>query len=64
MTDTPDRQEMAEFANRVDDLVEATEALREFGEEQELPVVERTADRIEGSVDMLEQNLPRELLEE
>lgn len=64
MTDAPDTQDIAELADCIDTLVAATEDLREFGEEHDLPVVERTADRLEGTVDVLEQNVPRELLEE
>lgn len=53
---TPDVEELRE---RVADLRDAAAALREYGEENDVPAVERNAKRVEGTVNVLEQHVPR-----
>lgn len=59
-----DEAALAELADRIERLAETTEELRELGEAYEIPAVERNAKRIEAVVEVLEQHVPRELLEE
>ena len=48
----------------IDELAAHATALRECGEQAELPAVERNAKRVEDTVAMLEMNVPEELVEE
>ncbi|MFC6726453.1 hypothetical protein ACFQE1_19205 [Halobium palmae] len=59
--ETPDIDELRE---RVADLRDAAAALREYGEDNEIPAVERNAKRVEGTVSVLEQHVPEPLDEE
>ena len=55
---------LRELADRIERLGETAAELRELGEEYEIPAVERNAERIEAVVEVLEQNVPEELVEE
>lgn len=57
-------QDIEQMRRRIDDIVEATQKLRELGEENDVPAVERTAKRLEGTVTQLETHVPPELSEE
>lgn len=63
-TDESDGVPLAELAERIERLAETTEELRELGEEHEIPAVERNAKRIQGVLHVLEQNVPRDLIDE
>lgn len=60
----PDPDRLEEMRERVDDIAEATAHLRELGEREDFPAVERNARRIEGVLAMLDGNLPPELVED
>ncbi|MFB6078886.1 MAG: hypothetical protein ABEJ80_07915 [Halarchaeum sp.] len=53
-----------ELQRLVDDLEEATAALREYGDENDIPAIERNAKRIEGTVGIVKQNVPGGLTDE
>jgi hypothetical protein len=63
MPDTND-VDVRELREHIDALAAHAAALRECGEQAELPAIERNAQRIEDTVAMLEMNVPPELLEE
>lgn len=60
----PDDDAVREMREQVDRLSEAAAALRELGEREGFPAVEKNAGRVEGVVRMLETNLPPELLDD
>lgn len=60
----PDRTTLEEMRDRVDRLDDEAESLRELGEREDLPVVERTAARLSGVIEQLSANLPPELFED
>lgn len=57
-------QDIQQIRKRIDDIAEAVQELQELGEENDIPVVERTATRIEGSLAPLDTHMPPELTEE
>lgn len=57
----PDQDALKEMRALVDELTETTEQLRELGEREDLPAVERNAARVDGVLDQLRRNLPPEL---
>jgi len=61
MTDPETVEEMRE---QVDRIADATDRLRELGDDEGFPAVEKNAERIEGVLAMLDANLPPELTEE
>lgn len=73
MTDDPPREwpegddstatseDLAEISTRIDRVAADIEALQKLGEEHDLPAVERTAKRIEGTLSTLDSNVPPEL---
>ena len=60
-TRTVSEEEIEQIRTHVDDIAEAARTLRELGVEHDLPVVECTAERIEGTVDPLDAHVPPEL---
>lgn len=58
-----DDADLAELRRRIDDLAEAAAAVRELGEANDVPAVERGAVRIEGTLAMLDAHVPPELVE-
>lgn len=58
---TDDVQEIRE---RIDEIAEAAERLQELGDRQNVPAVERTAKRIEGTLTTLDNNVPPELTDQ
>lgn len=60
----PDTETLEEMADLVDELATTTARLRELGDREELPAVERNAARLAGVIEQLERNLPPELLED
>lgn len=60
----PDTDALEEMRALVEDLADAAEALRELGEREELPAVERNAARLEGVIEQLDRNLPPELVDD
>jgi hypothetical protein len=56
--------EIQQIRRRIDDIAEAAERLEELGAENDLPAVERTAKRIEGTVGPLDAHVPPELADE
>lgn len=59
MSDTDDSDPDVEaLLERVEDLEAAVAALREFGDEHDIPAIERNAKRIEGSTEAIRQNVP------
>jgi hypothetical protein len=57
-------QDIHQMRERIDEIAEAVQELKELGEQNNIPAVERTATRIEGSLAPLETHLPPELTEE
>lgn len=57
-------QDIQQMRRRIDEIAEATQQLAELGDENDLPAVERTARRIEGTLAPLETHVPPELTEE
>lgn len=57
-------QDIQQMRRRIDEIAEATRQLAELGEENDLPVVERTAERIDGTLAPLDAHVPPELTEE
>lgn len=57
----PDEDALEEMRELVDELAEATTALRELGEREDVPAVERNAARLAGVIEQLDRNLPPEL---
>ena len=53
-----------ELREHIDELAAHAAALREYGEQTNVPAVERNAKRIEAAVAMLDMNVPVELQEE
>ena len=53
-------QDIREMRRRIDEIAEAARELRELGEETDVPAVERTAERIEGTLAPLDANVPPE----
>lgn len=47
-----------ELRERVAALSEAAEALREYGDAHDIPAIERSAARVEGTVRVIESNVP------
>jgi hypothetical protein len=65
MSDTnTDEVDVRELREHIDELAAHTAALRECGEREDFPAVERNAKRIEDTVAMLNMNVPPELLDE
>jgi hypothetical protein len=65
MPDTEHRtDDIRELREHIDELAAHAAALRECGERENFPAVERNAKRIEDTVAMLDMNVPAELLEE
>lgn len=60
----PDTDALEEMADLTDELAATTARLRELGERESIPAVERNAARLAGVIEQLERNLPPELLEE
>lgn len=60
----PDAESLEELRELVDRLTETTAQLRELGEREDIPAVERNAARLEGVLDQLRQNLPPESFNE
>lgn len=63
MPDTHDVN-IRELREHIEELSAHAAALRECGEQAEFPAIERNAKRIEDTVEMLDMNVPEELLEE
>jgi hypothetical protein len=57
-------QEIRQMRRRIDEIAEAAETLQELGEETDVPAVERTAKRIEGTLAPLDAHVPPELTDE
>lgn len=57
-------QDIQEIRSRIDDIAEAARELQELGEDHDLPVVERTAKRIDGTVRPLDEHVPPELTDD
>lgn len=55
---TPPDPDIEELRERVAALEAATAALREYGEDNDVPAVERNAARIEGTVSVIKRNVP------
>lgn len=64
MADTETNDTVRELREHIDELADHAAALRECGEQANVPAVERNAKRIEDTVAMLDMNVPVELLEE
>lgn len=60
----PDPAAIEEMRTLVDELAETAAELREVGEEEDLPAIERNVARLEGVIEQLDRNLPAELLED
>lgn len=60
----PDADAVHEMRELVDELTETTAALRQLGEREAVPAVERNAARLQGVIEQLDCNLPAELVEE
>lgn len=60
----PEEVPLSELADRIEGLRETAAELRELGEAHGIPAVERNAKRIEAVVEVLEGNVPEELVEE
>ena len=56
--------DIEQIRRRIDDITEAAEQLQELGAENDLPAVERTAKRIDGTVAPLDAHVPPELTDE
>ena len=54
----PKEYDIEELHRLVADLDEATTALREYGDENDIPAIERNAKRIQGTVGIVRQNVP------
>lgn len=60
----PDSEtDIRELREHIDELAAHATALRECGEQMDVPAVERNAKRVEDTVAMLEMNVPAELEE-
>lgn len=66
MADTETRNDatIRELREHIDELADHAAALRECGEQANVPAIERNAKRIEDTVAMLDMNVPTELLED
>lgn len=60
----PDPDSLREMRELVDELAERTAALRELGEREDVPAVERNAARLQGVIEQLDRNLPPEISED
>lgn len=60
----PDHATLEEMRARVDRLADEAAALRELGDREELPAVERNAARLAGVIEQLSRNLPPELVDD
>lgn len=60
----PDADALTEMRELVDELAETTAALRQLGDREAVPAVERNAARLQGVIEQLDRNLPPELTEE
>ena len=63
MSETPDRDgdrnvDLDELRELVEELADANDAVREYGDDHDIPAVERTAKRIDGTIATLRQNVP------
>jgi len=63
-TEPPNNVDVHELREHIDELAAHAAALRERGEQEDFPAIERNAKRIEDTVAMLDTNVPSELLEE
>lgn len=59
-----DRATLEELRERVDRIEAETAALRDLGDRENLPAVERTATRLSGVLEQLARNLPPELVDD
>ena len=61
---TASPEDLAEIRARIETIAEETAALRDAGAEHDIPAVERTAKRLQGTLSTLEANVPPEVVEE
>lgn len=61
MSEEPDHERVREL---VAELESTVDELERYGAEHEIPAIERTAQRIAGTVDVLKQNVPGMLTRE
>jgi len=59
----PPEIDVQELATYVDDLDAAATTLREYGIDHDLPAIERNAKRVQGTVEIIRQNVPGGLTE-
>ena len=55
--------DLDELRRLVDELADANDAVGEYGDAHGIPAIERTAERIEGTIATLRQNVPGALEE-
>lgn len=53
-----DETDLDDLADRIETLADAAADVREFGEANDIPAIEKNAERIEGVVAALRQNVP------
>lgn len=63
MSETPN-EEIERIVQKIQDLGEAADDLRELGRENNIPAVERNAKRVQSVVEILEADIPQELTED
>ena len=62
--DRPDAEiDLDELRELVAELSDANDAVRAYGEDHTIPAIERTAERIDGTIATLRQNVPGALSE-
>lgn len=57
------KQDYETLLELIESLQQTTDEIEGWGTENEFPAVERTAVRLQGTIDTLEQNVPPELAE-